>query len=86
MFFYQIIIKATAQKQIKKLPDEYFIKVQNAILKLEQNPRPIGCTKLTGSKNAYRIRVGIYRIVYEIYDKQLIIFIFDVDHRKDVYR
>jgi len=86
MAIYQVIIKETAQKQIKKLPNDYLTKVKAAILKLQQNPRPVGCKKLVGSNNIYRIRVGIYRIVYEIIDKQLIVYIFDVEHRKDVYR
>ena len=83
---YTVIIKKTAQKQIQKLPKNYFEKVRKVILSLENTPRPQGCIKLTGSENVYRIRVGTYRIVYSIEDKMLTIFIFDVDDRKDVYR
>jgi len=83
---YTVIIKKTAQKQILKLPKIYYDKVKTAILELEENPRPHGCIKLTDSENIYRIRVGIYRIVYSIEDEKLIVYIFDVDHRKDVYR
>jgi len=83
---YTVIIKKTAQKQILKLPKNYFEKVRKAILSLEDTPRPNGCIKLTGSENIYRIRVGSFRIVYSIEDKMLTIFIFDVDDRKDVYR
>ena len=83
---YTVIIKKTAQKQIQKLPKNYFEKVRKVILSLENTPRPQGCIKLTGSENVYRIRVGTYRIVYSIEDKTLTIFIFDVDDRKDVYR
>jgi mRNA interferase RelE/StbE len=83
---YTVIIKNTAQKQILKLPKIYFDKVKKAILSLENAPRPHGCIKLTGSENIYRIRVGSYRIVYSIEDSNLIVFIFDVDDRKDVYR
>ena len=83
---YQVIIKETAQKQIKKLPIEYLPRIRRAILQLEQVPRPAGCKKLVGSKNIYRIRIGIYRVVYEIIDKQLIVYVFDVEHRKDVYK
>ncbi|MDR0307189.1 MAG: type II toxin-antitoxin system RelE/ParE family toxin [Chitinispirillales bacterium] len=53
---------------------------------LKYAPRPYGCTKLTNINKTYRIRVGDYRIVYEIYDDVLLIMIVDVDHRKDVYR
>ena len=83
---YTVIIKKTAQKQILKLPKPYFEKVKKAILSLETTPRPSGCIKLTGSDNIYRIRVGSYRIIYSIEDKLLIIEVFDVDYRKDVYR
>ena len=83
---YAVIIKASAQKQIAKLPAVYQNKVKTVILYLELNPRPHGYKKLIGSNNIYRIRVGIYRIVYEVEDKQLLIYVFDVDHRKDVYR
>ena len=86
MAFYEVIIKESAQRQIKKLPNDYLIKIKKAILNLETTPRPVGCKKLIGSKNIYRIRVGVYRIVYEIIDKQLIVYIFDVEHRKDIYR
>jgi len=83
---YTVIIKKTAQKQILALPKNYYEKVRKVILSLETNPRPVGYIKLTGSDNIFRIRVGIYRIVYSIEDAQLVVYIFDVDHRKDVYR
>ena len=83
---YTVIIKRTAQKQILKLPKAYFEKVKNAILALENNPRPHGYIKLKGADNIYRIRVGSYRIVYSIEDGMLTVFIFDVDDRKDVYK
>jgi len=83
---YTVIIRKTAQKQILGLPKIYYDKVKKAILSLESNPRPVGYIKLTGATNIYRIRVGIYRIIYSIEDSQLVIYIFDVEHRKDVYR
>ncbi len=83
---YTIIIKKSAQKQIISISEPYFSAIEKAILSLENTPRPAGCKKLVGSKNVFRIRVGVYRIVYEIHDKVLTIFIFDVDHRKQVYK
>ena len=83
---YTVIIKKTAQKQILKLPKGYFEKVKKAILALEITPRPHGSIKLKGAENVYRVRVGSYRIVYSIEDATLVVFIFDVDDRKDVYR
>ena len=56
------------------------------MLGLQTNPRPNGYKKLKGYDNIYRIRFGTYRIVYSIIDKELVVYIFDVDHRKDIYR
>ncbi|MBI5858923.1 MAG: type II toxin-antitoxin system RelE/ParE family toxin [Sphingobacteriales bacterium] len=83
---YTVIIKETAQKQIKRLPIHYLTKVKQVILGLANNPRPHGAIKLHGGDNEYRIRVGVYRILYSIQDDVLIVYVFDVDHRKQVYR
>ena len=83
---FTIIIKSTAQKQLKKMPLKDIHKIEKVILQLETEPRPIGCKKLVGSINIYRIRIGNYRVVYKIIDQQLILYIFDIDHRKDIYR
>jgi mRNA interferase RelE/StbE len=53
---------------------------------LVNNPRPDGCKKLVGLDNIYRIRVGLYRIVYRIEDEILYIEVIKIGHRKDVYR
>ena len=83
---YSVIIKLSAQKQIEKLPAVYITKIKTAIMSLANNPRPQGCVKLTGSENIFRVRVGVYRIVYEVIDNILTVYIFDVDHRKQIYR
>jgi mRNA interferase RelE/StbE len=83
---YTVIIKRSARKQIEKIPTSYIKKIKTAILNLADDPRPHGCVKLTGSKNIYRIREGVYRIVYEVTDNVLTVYVFDVDHRKQVYR
>ncbi|MFM9945122.1 MAG: type II toxin-antitoxin system RelE family toxin [Bacteroidia bacterium] len=58
--------------------------ILNAIVNLETNPRPQGYIKLTG-RRGYRIRVGNYRIIYDIFDKELVIDVIDLSHRKDIY-
>jgi mRNA interferase RelE/StbE len=83
---YTVIIKETAQKEIKKLPTVYLKKIKQIILGLADDPRPHGAIKLQGGNNEYRIRVGVYRILYSIQNDKLIVFVFDVDHRKQVYR
>jgi mRNA interferase RelE/StbE len=55
-------------------------------LELEDNPRPPGCKKLVGEENAWRIRVGNYRVLYEIKDRVLIVHVVEIGHRKDVYK
>lgn len=81
---YDITISKTAQKQLDKLSDTIAKPIIVAILKLSSNPRPSGCKKLKG-REAYRIRQGNYRVIYDIYDKILIVDIITVAHRKDVY-
>jgi len=83
---YTVIIKKSAQKQIAAIPFPYIAAIEKAVLALADNPRPTGCKKLTGSKNIFRVRVSTYRIVYEVQDKMITVFVFDVDHRKQVYR
>ncbi len=83
---YTVRIKKSAQKKISSISEPYFTAIEKAVVNLANNPRPTGCKKLIAFKSAYRIRVGVYRIVYEIHYKILTIFIFDVDHRKDVYK
>lgn len=56
------------------------------IQELEENPRPFGLKKLVAEENLYRIRVGDYRIIYQIQDKILLILVIKIGHRKDIYR
>ena len=83
---YRIEVKCQAIKALAAIPHPHRRRIANAIDGLAQQPRPAGCTKLIGADNAYRIRVGDYRIVYQILDRVLIVFIIRIAHRKDVYR
>ena len=60
-------------------------RIDAAILALAETPRPPGCTKLT-NQEAWRIRVGDYRIVYEIRDTALVVTVIEIGHRREVYR
>lgn len=53
---------------------------------LAENPRPEGAIKLKGYENEYRIRIGDYRVRYEIYDQEFVVLLLHCKHRKDVYR
>jgi len=71
---------------LEKLPRTTIKKVVVAVEKLAIEPRLRGVRKLVGSEYTYRLRVGDYRIVYEVLDKKLIVEIIRVKHRKDVYK
>jgi mRNA interferase RelE/StbE len=83
---YTIRFKQSAAKEFKKLPAKAQARILEAIEALSGEPRPPGCRKLVGSENLYRIRVGQYRVIYEIDDGELIIMIIIIRHRKDAYR
>lgn len=77
---YRIEIKRSAAKEIKKINKEDLDLILSTINKLSVNPRPVGAIKLTG-KDLYRIRAGNYRILYEIFDKLVLVTIVKVGHR-----
>lgn len=69
----RIVIAQQAERDLRRLPADIFQRVVPEIKALAQTPRPPGCRKLTGSKSDYRIRVGDYRVLYEIGDKVLLL-------------
>ena len=83
---YQVIVERSAEKDLKRLSSEIRARTVTAIQALAKNPRPSGSRKLAGTENDWRIRVGDYRIVYEIADEIRIARINRVRHRSDVYR
>ncbi|OQY55339.1 MAG: type II toxin-antitoxin system RelE/ParE family toxin [Candidatus Parabeggiatoa sp. nov. 2] len=82
---YSIGFEPIALRQLNKLDRNIQARLRPKILALAENPRPHGVKKLRGYENTYRIRVGDYRIVYEIHDNVLWILIVEVGHRSDVY-
>ena len=83
---YEIFIERTAEKDIKNLPLGVSHRVIPAIKSLSLTPRPSECCKISGSKNLWRIRIGDYRVLYEVDDKAASIKIMRVKHRKEAYR
>jgi len=81
---YKVEVKRSAVKEIAALPDKGIRAVLDRIFSLADNPRPYDCQKLSG-REQYRIRHGNYRILYNIEDDVLIVYIVKVGHRKDVY-
>ena len=86
MAIYQIEWKSSALKELKRIDKSAVPRIINAVESLATNPRPVGVRKLKGSERSFRIRAGAYRVIYEILDNALILFIVRVRHRKDVYR
>ena len=82
---YTVVITTSVQKMLVKLPNATAEKLERAMLALEENPRPHGYKKLKG-RVANRIRVGNYRIIYEIEDFILKVTVIDAGHRKEIYR
>jgi mRNA interferase RelE/StbE len=83
---YRIIVERSAEKDLKRLSSEVRTRVATALLALAANPRPFGSRKLVGTERDWRIRIGDYRIIYEIADEIRIVRINRVRHRRDVYR
>jgi mRNA interferase RelE/StbE len=82
---YTISILRRTQKELAGLPTNIYEGIRDAIRALADNPRPPGCAKLV-EREGWRIRLGDYRVIYEIDDKAKTILILHVGHRRDIYR
>jgi mRNA interferase RelE/StbE len=82
---YEVRLKTSAEKEFDRLPGAVAARVVKAMLSLESQPRRPGCKKLHG-RDAYRFRVGDYRILYTIDDPARTVEVVAIAHRKDAYR
>ena len=85
MAVFEILFKESVWKDLRKVTKRHLKKILSQIEKLKDNPRPIGCEKLTGQE-LYRVRQGKYRIIYSIQDEELTVWVIKVGHRSSVYR
>lgn len=83
---YSIDFTNAARRQLKKIPHQDRTTILDAIETLASNPRPPASKNLVGIKNSYRLRVGNYRVLYEVIDNQLLITVFRTGHRREVYK
>ncbi len=83
---YRIEVSATAERQIRKLSERDQHRVINVIRQLGVEPRPRGCRKLQTYDDIYRVRTGVFRILYSVEDGRLLILVLKVGHRKGIYR
>jgi mRNA interferase RelE/StbE len=82
---YQVIILKSVRKELDRLPDDVARRIMIRLTGLETNPRPADVKKLKG-RAAWRIRVGDYRVIYEIHDRVLHVIVITVGHRREIYR
>jgi len=82
---YRIEVLRAAEKSLRSLDKPARERIEKAIDALAENPRPPGCKKLVNSP-AWRIRIGDYRVMYEIHDSVLVVTVIEVGHRREVYR
>ena len=83
---YRVLLERAAEKDLARLSSDIHDRIIVTIRALATNPRPPGCRKLAGSKHDWRIRVGDYRVLYEIADAIRIVRIYRVRHRREAYR
>jgi mRNA interferase RelE/StbE len=83
---YAITFVRAARKELENLDAALVAKIFRAIESLAHNPRPANCKKLSGVQNRWRIRIGDYRVVYQISDDEKVVDIVAVRHRREVYR
>lgn len=83
---YRVELTPRARRDLKSLPEEVQSRVQPYLDALAENPRPHGVKKLAGEDDTYRIRVGTYRILYQIQDKILLVLVVKIAPRREAYR
>ncbi|MGH2403950.1 MAG: type II toxin-antitoxin system RelE family toxin [bacterium] len=86
MASYRLEVKRSAEKELRALSQELIDRIWTRIRALTTNPRPRGAKKLAGDVPGYRLRVGDYRILYEIDDTERLVSVRQVRHRRDAYR
>jgi mRNA interferase RelE/StbE len=85
MAAYNIYFKDSVRKDLESVPKNDLLRIMERIASLAEDPRPIGCEKLSGQEK-YRVRQGNYRIIYSIQDTELTVWVVKVGHRREVYR
>jgi mRNA interferase RelE/StbE len=83
---YQVVLSKTAEKELSKMSVKVVGKIILVLLELSSNPRPVGCKKLKGFDNLWRVRIGDYRAIYSIDDVISLIDIREIGHRKEIYK
>jgi len=83
---YDVSFKPSADRQLRELPADAQRRIVDKVAGLASNPRPAGVVELTGGENLWRIRIGDYRVIYEIHDDRLVVLVLRLANRTDMYR
>ena len=86
MSTYNVVVKKSALKELKKLPKPTATRISILLKELAKDPRPSGCKKLKSYNNLWRVRTGNYRIIYTIEEQVLIVEVLEIGDRKAIYR
>lgn len=85
MASYKLVFKKSVSKDLRSIPNKDVARILQRMEALQHNPRPVGSEKLSGQER-YRIRQGVYRIIYEVVDELLVVTVVKIGHRKHVYK
>lgn len=85
MASFEVVVRKSVAKDLRRVPDRDVRRILERIASLAEDPRPLGSEKLSAQER-YRVRQGVYRILYEIQDEQLIVTVVKIGHRREVYR
>jgi mRNA interferase RelE/StbE len=83
---YEVLLERSVERALKRLSQSDFTRILVTLKELSSNPRPSGCKKLVGGERDWRVRVGDYRVLYEIDDTEKAVRVLSVKHRRDAYR
>ena len=85
MTSHRVALTASAEKELDGLPSKVIVRIMARLEQLAAGPRPPGCKKLKTGDNQWRVRVGDYRVVYEIDDTAKTVDVTRIAHRREVY-
>jgi mRNA interferase RelE/StbE len=83
---YTVLFQPAARRELEHLEKSNQRRIIAAVESLTENPHPPGCTKMSGFRDIWRIRIGVFRVIYQIRDQQWVVQIIRIAHRGDVYR
>lgn len=83
---YRLLFKPSAERAFLALSKDMRERIDKRLMVLHETPRPPGIKALTGEPGVYRLRVGDYRVLYEVHDDQVVVLVLKIGHRREVYR